>query len=158
MSEGKYLVALGYVEGEVLDLSNQAFFSVLWTVGLDFLIASVQWLCRIEVQLKFSNFTFKPYIHYKSSDGMHDMINRYQVLPGVKQPGCGVIIHPPSGTEVANEFHLYNSNKLTNQMQQFYKFITWRFLSLNMFRAPPRPSSGAYNCINSLWFYLGAWR
>jgi hypothetical protein len=37
-------------------------------------------------------------------------------------------------------------------MQQFYKFITWRFVSLNMFRAPPRPSSGAYNCIN-LWFY-----
>jgi hypothetical protein len=25
-----------------------------------------------------------------------------------------------------------------------------------MFRAPPRPSSGAYNCINSLWFYR--WR
>ena len=42
-------------------------------------------------------------------------------------------------------------------MQQFYKFITWRFVSLNMFRAPPRPSSGAYNCINSLRFYLGAW-
>jgi len=39
-------------------------------------------------------------------------------------------------------------------MQQFYKFITWRFVSLNMFRAPPRPSSGAYNCINSVWFYL----
>jgi hypothetical protein len=38
-------------------------------------------------------------------------------------------------------------------MQQFYKFITWRFVSLNMFRGPPRPSSGAYNCINSLWFY-----
>jgi len=35
-------------------------------------------------------------------------------------------------------------------MQQFYKFITWRFVSLNMFRVPPRPSSGAYNCINSL--------
>jgi len=45
------------------------------------------------------------------------------------------------------------SNKLTNQMQHFYKFITWRFVSLNMFRAPPRPSSGAYKCINSLWFY-----
>ena len=44
----------------------------------------------------------------------------------------------------------YNSNKLTNQMQQFYKYITWRFVSLNMFRAPPRPSSGAYNCINLL--------
>jgi hypothetical protein len=51
----------------------------------------------------------------------------------------------------------YNSNKSTNQMQQFYKFITWRFVSLNMFRAPPRTSSGAYNCINSLWFYLEAW-
>jgi len=51
----------------------------------------------------------------------------------------------------------FDSNKLTNQMQQFYKFITWRFVSLNMFRAPSRPSSGAYNCINSLWFYLGAW-
>jgi len=35
-------------------------------------------------------------------------------------------------------------------MQQFYKFITWRFVSLNMFWAPPRPSSGAYNCINLL--------
>jgi len=45
------------------------------------------------------------------------------------------------------------SYKLTNQMQQFYKFITWHFVSLNMFWAPPRPSSGAYNCINSLWFY-----
>jgi hypothetical protein len=25
-------------------------------------------------------------------------------------------------------------------MQQFYKSITWRFVSLNMFRAPPRQS------------------
>jgi hypothetical protein len=38
-------------------------------------------------------------------------------------------------------------------MQQFYKFVTWRFVSLNMFRAPQRPSPGAYNCIHSLWFY-----
>jgi hypothetical protein len=49
----------------------------------------------------------------------------------------------------------YNSNKLTNQMQHFYKFITWHFVSLNRFWAPPRPSSGAYNCINSLRFYFG---
>jgi hypothetical protein len=35
-------------------------------------------------------------------------------------------------------------------MQQFYKFITWRFVSLNMFRATPRPSSGAYNCGSSV--------
>jgi hypothetical protein len=38
-------------------------------------------------------------------------------------------------------------------MQQSYKVITWRFVSLNMLRAPPRTSLGAYNCISSLWFY-----
>jgi hypothetical protein len=27
------------------------------------------------------------------------------------------------------------------------------YVWLSMFRAPPRPSSGAYNCISSLWFY-----
>jgi hypothetical protein len=26
-------------------------------------------------------------------------------------------------------------------------------MSLKTFQASPRPSSGAYNCINSLWFY-----
>jgi hypothetical protein len=35
-------------------------------------------------------------------------------------------------------------------MQQFYKFITWHFVSLNMFRAHLRLSSGAYNFINTL--------
>ena len=30
------------------------------------------------------------------------------------------------------------------------------YVWLNMFRAPPRPSSGAYNCTMSLWFYR--WR
>jgi len=52
-----------------------------------------------------------------------------------------------------NEDSTGDWNKLTNQIQQFYNFITWCFVSLNMFRAPPRPSSGAYNRINSLWFY-----
>jgi hypothetical protein len=27
------------------------------------------------------------------------------------------------------------------------------YVQLNMFRAFPRPSSGAYNCSSSLWFY-----
>ena len=27
------------------------------------------------------------------------------------------------------------------------------YVWLNMFRASPRPSSGAYNCTRSLWFY-----
>ena len=38
-------------------------------------------------------------------------------------------------------------------MQQFHKLLLDVYVSLNMFRAPPRPSSGAYNCINNLWFY-----
>jgi hypothetical protein len=44
----------------------------------------------------------------------------------------------------------YSSNNLTNQMQQFHKFLLNVYVSLNMFRAPPRPSSGGYNCINLL--------
>jgi hypothetical protein len=47
----------------------------------------------------------------------------------------------------------YNSNKSTNQIQQFHKFITHVYVWLNVFRVPPCPSSGAYNCISSLWFY-----
>jgi len=38
-------------------------------------------------------------------------------------------------------------------MQHFPKFIIWRLCVLNMFRASLRPSSGAYNCTRSLWFY-----
>ena len=37
-------------------------------------------------------------------------------------------------------------------MQQFHKFITWLYVWLNMFRASPRPSSGAYTCSRSLRF------
>jgi len=47
-----------------------------------------------------------------------------------------------------------DSNKLTNQMQQFYKFITWHFVSLNMFRAPPRPSSGPTTALTASGFTL----
>ena len=39
-------------------------------------------------------------------------------------------------------------------MQQFHKFITLNvYVWLNMFRASPRPLSGAYICTRSLWFY-----
>jgi len=37
-------------------------------------------------------------------------------------------------------------NNFTSSLLDIY---VW----LNMFRAPPRPSSGAYNCTRSLWFY-----
>jgi hypothetical protein len=38
-------------------------------------------------------------------------------------------------------------------MQQFTRLLLEVYVWLNMFRALPRPSSGAYNCISSLWFY-----
>jgi hypothetical protein len=31
-------------------------------------------------------------------------------------------------THAANHNQPFNSNKLTNQLEQFYKFITWRFV------------------------------
>ena len=38
-------------------------------------------------------------------------------------------------------------------MQHFQSLLLDVYVWLNMFRASPRPSSGAYICINSLWFY-----
>ena len=35
----------------------------------------------------------------------------------------------------------------------FTSLLLYVYVWLNMFRALPRPSSGAYNCISSLWFY-----
>jgi len=38
-------------------------------------------------------------------------------------------------------------------MQQFHRFITWRLCVAQHVLGTPRPSSGAYKCFNSLWFY-----
>jgi hypothetical protein len=40
-----------------------------------------------------------------------------------------------------------------NRCSSFTSLLLDVYVSLNMFRAPPHPSSGAYNCTNSLWFY-----
>jgi hypothetical protein len=61
---GQLPCGTGLYRGWVLDLPNRAFFSAQWTADLEFLIANVQWLCHFKIQLKFSNFTFKLYIHY----------------------------------------------------------------------------------------------
>jgi hypothetical protein len=46
-----------------------------------------------------------------------------------------------------------DSNKSTNQCNSSTSLLLDVYVWLNMFRAPPRSSSGAYNCISSLWFY-----
>jgi len=43
------------------------------------------------------------------------------------------------------------TNQVDATVSQIYYLMV--YVSLNMFRATTRPSSGAYNCINSLWFH-----
>jgi len=47
--------------------------------------------------------------------------------------------------------HQVGDNKI--RCNSFTSLLLDVYVSLNMFRAPPRPSSRAYNCINSLCFY-----
>jgi hypothetical protein len=42
---------------------------------------------------------------------------------------------------------------LPSRCNSFTSSLLDVYVSLNNFWEPPRPSSGAYNCINSLWFY-----
>ena len=49
----------------------------------------------------------------------------------------------------------YDTNKSTNKTQLFSSSLLLEVhMWLNMFRASPRPSSGAYNCTRTVWFYL----
>jgi hypothetical protein len=45
----------------------------------------------------------------------------------------------------------YDSNKSTKRCNSFTSLLLDVYVWLNMFRALPRPSSGAYNCTRSLW-------
>jgi len=43
----------------------------------------------------------------------------------------------------------------SNKMQQCIKILLFHiYMKLNMFRASHRPSSGAWNCTGSLWFFI----
>jgi hypothetical protein len=56
--------------------------------------------------------------------------------------------------QIINDWN-YDSNKSANKMQLFFRSLLLDVhMWLNMFRASPRPSSEAYNCTTSLWFYL----
>jgi hypothetical protein len=64
VNEANYLIALGYVGGEVLNLFNHAFFTVKWTADLNFLIANVQWLSlqSVKFRILYSKYTFITHI------------------------------------------------------------------------------------------------
>jgi hypothetical protein len=86
-------------------------------------------------------------------------------------------VHPLSGHEGPDVEYRHNSTLFdvrksihhhTIQINQptrcsnFTSLLLDVYVWLNMFRAPLCPSSGAYNCTRSLWFYLlscnaGAW-
>ena len=54
-----------------------------------------------------------------------------------------------------NNVHMFQINQPT-RCNSFTSLLLDVYVWLNMFWAPPRPSSGAYNCTRSLWFYR--WR
>jgi hypothetical protein len=56
--------------------------------------------------------------------------------------------------DVGNSVHHHTIQiNLPTRCNSFTRLLLDVYVWLNMFRASPRPSSGAYNCINSLWFY-----
>jgi len=50
-------------------------------------------------------------------------------------------------------YHTIQINQPT-RCSSFTSLLLVVYVWLNMFRVPLRPSSGAYNCTRSLWFYL----
>ena len=71
---------------------------------------------------------------------------------------------PFMGTEGSLPFDIGRSvHHHTIQINQptrcnsFTSLLLEVYVSLNMFRALPHPSSRAHNCINSLWFHFGTW-
>jgi hypothetical protein len=49
-------------------------------------------------------------------------------------------------------YHTFQINQPT-RCKSFTSLLLEVYVWLNMFRLPPRPWSGAYNCTRSLWFY-----
>jgi len=56
------------------------------------------------------------------------------------------------------ELNEYLKNQIIQptRCESFTSLLLDVYVWLNMFRVSPRPSSGAYNCTSSLWFYR--WR
>jgi hypothetical protein len=56
--------------------------------------------------------------------------------------------------QIINDWN-YDLNKSGNKMQLFFRSLLLDVhMWLNMFRASPCPSSGAYNCTRNIRFYL----
>jgi hypothetical protein len=57
-----------------------------------------------------------------------------------------------TGVVIWRTFSMIEINKPT-RCNNFTSLLIDVYVWLNMFRVPLRPSSGAYNCTRSLWFY-----
>ena len=93
--------------------------------------------------------------HLRSSQGWTHGARRHVVIVGCgKDKKFSSCIH--------TSFSWISTNTPTIPINQptrcnsFTRLLLDVYVWCNMFRAPPRPSSGAYNCTSSLWFYR--WR
>jgi hypothetical protein len=67
-----------------------------------------------------------------------------------------LILKPKNKLDVRGSVHHSKIQKeKSNKMQQCIKILLFHIcMKLNMFRKTHRPSSGALNCIGSLWFFI----
>jgi len=102
------------------------------------------------------NSKLNPICHLLALLGAHHIlhVSRIRVNRTVRRGSCAVWL--------TSSFHFKKSSKFRqNFMSQineptrcnsFTSLLLDVYVWLNMFLAPPCPSSGAYNCISSLWF------
>jgi hypothetical protein len=72
-----------------------------------------------------------------------------------RQQTANVCCNSIKFTQKSVNHHTIQANQPTRS-NSFTSLLLDVYVWFNMFRASPRPSSGAYNCTRSLWFYR--WR
>jgi len=73
---------------------------------------------------------------------------------GLDAPGIDTVTDIPKNLTFVKSVHHHHTIKIiqTRRCRSFTSLLLDVYVWLQMFRASPRPSSGAYNCTRSLWF------